>query len=142
MYLFIDQRITRLAPGSRLVLWAMRSWVRALAARQCPPGAIAPGFIHCRAIDALPAFHQLMVMLNSHALDMIRVAELAHPRVAELEALMLRLWADAQADPTKARATLRLILDEEAVEPALEALLAASARLATAGLALDGLVAA
>ncbi len=142
MYQFLDQRIARLAPGSRLMLWATRGWVRALGTRQCPPGSIAPGFIHCHVIDALPAFHRLMVLLNVHALDMVRVAEMAHSRVNEGEALILGLWADAQSDPGNARATLRLLVEEEAIEPALEALIAASARLAATGLALDGFVAA
>ena len=140
MYQLIDQHIVRLSPGSRLVLWAMRGWVRALAARQCPPGAIAPGFVHCHAIDALPAFHRLMTLLNSHALDMVRVAELAHPRIVEGEALVLRLWTDARHDPANARATLLLLLEEEMVEPAFEALISASVRLTQSGLPPDGLL--
>ena len=142
MYQFVDRRIIHLAPGSRLVLWAMRGWVRALGARQCPSGSIAPGFIHCRVIDALPPFHHLMILLNVHALDIVHVAELGHSRVIEGEALILCLWADAQSDPSNARATLRLLVEEEAIEPALEALIAASGRLAATGLAFHGFVAA
>lgn len=140
MYQLIGQPICRLAPGGRFAVWAMRAWVAALAGRGCPPGALAPAFLQCRAIEALPHFHRLMIELNNRSLETLRVAPLAHPTINECEAVVLQLWISARTDPLHARETLTLMLEEEAVEPAFEAIISAAARLAAVGLAAGGLV--
>lgn len=44
MYDLIDQPAAALGNGSRLILWAMRGWVGALARGVCPPVSLAPAF--------------------------------------------------------------------------------------------------
>lgn len=134
MYAFIDRPISSLGRGSRFVLWAMRSWTRAVHSGTCPPGTLATAFLRHHAIDALPPFHRLMGELNLRARDRIALAELGCPVVSEWEAMLLQLWVDARAEPFRARAMLDAVVEEEAVAPCFEALITAATRITAAGL--------
>ena len=139
MYAMLDQPIDRLSPGSRLALWAMRAWVTAVEANDCAPGVLAPVFLRSGVIEVLPHFHRIMVALNANALEDVKIAPLAHPRIAESEALILKLWIDARAEPLNARKTLALLLEQDAVELTIEALICVATSLAKAALPAEGL---
>ncbi|USI72956.1 hypothetical protein [Sphingomonas morindae] len=134
MYAFVDRPVGTLKPGARFLLWAMRGWIASAAQGECPPRTLACGFAQRGALPALPPLNRLLATLNTQARDAIAFHPLACPRIGEDEAILLQLWEDARAAPVRARATLALILEETAVEPGFEALLAVSARLAEAGL--------
>jgi hypothetical protein len=134
MYDFLDRPLGRLAPGGRFLLYAARGWIHAATAGGCPPGMLAPAFARHGVLAALPHFHTLLAELNRRALAQISFAPLGHARIAEDEAIFLQLCRDASAAPPRARATLALLVEEEAVSPAFVALLAAMARLGDGGL--------
>ena len=113
MYQFVDQPVNALAPGSRLLLWAARGWAQARASGACPPGAIAPAFLHCGAIAALPDLHRLLLLLEGGEQERLALPPLGAGRVDDIEAVLLQLWADALTCPCRARATLALMLRGE-----------------------------
>ncbi len=147
MYQFVDRPVASLAPGSRLVLWAARGWAHARANGGCPPGAVAPAFLHCGAIAALPDIHRLFALLAGAEDEGLAVAAMGDPLVGDIEAVLLRLWADALDRPDHARATLSLMLagedegdaGDDAAATAFVALTAAAMTLMAKGLAPVGL---
>jgi len=149
MYQFLDQPVNALVPGSRLLLWAARGWAWARIGGACPPGAIAPAFLHCDAIAALPDLHRLLLMLEGDDLDeRLALPPVGAPCIDDVEAVLLQLWADALTRPYRARATLALMLgaeDEEDGRKQVDAAFAALGRVATIllgkGLAPEGLAA-
>jgi hypothetical protein len=134
MYAFVDQPVDRLSPRSAFLLWAMRGWIHAATKGLCPPGQLAAGFAGVGALPALPPVHRLLALLNRHAHGELGLAPLGFGRVTEDEALLLQLWEDGRVAPARARATLDLLMDPEAVAEATELLLTGAARLAGAGL--------
>lgn len=139
MYHLVDRPVMQLSGGSRFVLWSMRAWTDALGRGVCPPGTLATPFLAQGAIDALPSFHRLMLALNGRAGETLELAPFACRRIGEGEAILLSLWADVAREPVRARATLALIVGEEAVDRGFEALVTAEARLTAAGLTPLGL---
>lgn len=141
MYEYLDQPVSALAPGSRLLLWAARGWARARAAGVCPPGAIAPAFIRCGAVAVVPDLHRLLTLIEGDDGGRLSLPAPGHPTVDDLEAVLLRLWSDVLVRPARARDTLALMLGEETAEA--EAALAAAGAVATGllarGLAPEGL---
>ena len=129
MYDFVDRPVGQLLPGGRLLLWAMRRWILAASQKTCPPGALAPAFAHRGVLPALPHVHALLAELNRQARRSISLSPLAHHLIGDDEAVLLQLCRDADLDPPRARATLALLLDEEAVGAAFSALLSAVSRL-------------
>lgn len=142
MYGLVDRPVGALAPGGRFLLWAMRGWIHAASLGNCPPGMLAPAFARHNVLPALPPLHQLMIELNHRALDRIAFAPLAYGRIGDDEAVLLQLCRDATETPCRAVATLKLLLEEEAVEPAFAALLTLIARLGAGGLHSIGLASA
>lgn len=146
MYQFLDRPVDGLVAGSRLLLWATRGWAQARLCGGCPPGAIAPAFVHCGAAGALPHVHRLLLLIEGGDSNLLDLPPLDHDRVEDLEAVLLQLWADVLTRPSHARETLELMLRDEAGEAdgvkvgaAFEALAGATAALATRGLAPIGL---
>lgn len=129
MYDFVDRPVAGLTPGGRFLLWAMRGWIHAASAGTCPPGALAPAFARHDVLPALPPLHLLLAALNEQATRKVAFAPLAHCRIGDDEAVMLQLCRDATDDPIRARATLALLLDEDALGVAFTALLTTVERL-------------
>jgi len=129
MYDFVDRPVASLTPGGRFLLWAMRGWIHAASAGHCPPGALAPAFARHDVLPALPHLHLLLAALNEQATRRVAFAPLAHCRIGDDEAVMLQLCRDATDDPIRARATLALLLDEDALGVAFTALLTTIERL-------------
>jgi len=134
MYDFVDRPVGQLQPGGRLLLWSMRRWIHAASQKSCPPGALAPAFARHGVLPALPHVHALLAELNHQARRKISLSPLAHQMIEDDEAVLLQLCRDADRDPPRAKATLALLLDEEAIGPAFSALLNAVARFRDAGL--------
>ncbi|HLY88226.1 MAG TPA: hypothetical protein VKQ27_04515, partial [Acetobacteraceae bacterium] len=126
--------VGQLQPGGRLLLWAMRRWIHAASQKTCPPGALAPAFARHGVLPALPHVHALLTELNCQARRRINLAPLAHHLIGDDEAVLLQLCRDANLTPPRAKATLALLLDEEAIGAAFNALLIMVARLRDAGL--------
>ena len=145
MYQFVDRPVGALCAGSRLLLWAARGWAHARAAGTCPPGAIAPAFLHCGAIAALPDLHRLLLLLEGEDGEALALPPLGSAVVDDVEAVLLQLWADALVRPRRARATLALMLADEGDggRARLDTAFAALGRVATVllgkGLAPEGL---
>jgi hypothetical protein len=76
----------------------------------------------------------LLAELNRRATRKIAFAPLAHGMVGDDEAVLLQLCRDAGDNPARARATLALLVEEEALGNAFTALLTAVARLSDGGL--------
>jgi hypothetical protein len=127
MYDLIDRPVAQLAPGGRFLLWAMRGWIQAATKGNCPPGALAPAFARHGVLPALPHLHIVLAELNRRATRQIAFAPLACQFVGDDEAVLLQICRDTVASPARARATLAMLLEEEAVGPAFTALLAAMA---------------
>ena len=134
MYAFVDRPVADLGRAGKFVLWAMRGWIHAASEGVCPPGRLAAAFARHGALPALPHVHRLLAELNTRALENVAFLPLAHERIGCDEAVLLQLWADAATQPPRAHATLSLLIEEEAVAPAFDALLSAAARLGLAGL--------
>jgi hypothetical protein len=134
MYDLVDRPVVQLSPAGRFLIWAMRGWIQSASRGYCPPGALAPAFARHGVLPALPHIHILLAELNRRANRQIAFAPLACAHIGDDEAVLLQICRDATDDPPRARATLGLLLEEEAVGPAFTALLAATAFLKDGGL--------
>lgn len=140
MYAFVDQPVERLTNGGRFLLWAMRGWAQATAAKQCPPVALCRGFASVRALPALGTFHTAMALLNREAAAQVKLAPMGCAAVAEDEAILLGLWhglALGRVDRT--RETLELIVGDEAATPIATAMTLSAAEITAAGFELSDL---
>lgn len=135
MYDFVDRPVALLGPGGRFLLAAMRGWIQAATLRRCPPGALAPAFARHGVLPALAPVHQLMTALNRQGRQTIAFAPPACARISEGEAVLLQLWRDAAQAPERAERTLELLVEAEAVGPALMAMVMTVCRLWEGGLA-------
>lgn len=135
MYAFVDQPVARLTHGSRFTLWAMRAWIHAMEKRRCPPAALAPAFAKMEVLPAIPDLQIVMVLMNRDALDQRNFGAIDCGNIHEDEALMLGLWRDVAIGAAEhARATLALLVAEEAIEPILRAMTEMTAKLTAAEL--------
>jgi hypothetical protein len=133
MYEFLDRRVTSLDRGGQFLIWSMRSWVLALANRQCPGARLGPAFAKWNMLVALPRFHAAMAILNRDGLDTFLFCQLACQRVSEHEAILLSLFCQLQGEGRQSiRETIALLVDEDAVEPLLDALTRVTIELAKA----------
>ncbi len=140
MYDLIDQPAAALGNGSRLILWAMRGWVGALARGVCPPVTLAPAFAKLGLIPVLPDLHRTMALLHGDPEAQLTLAAIEVPHISEDEALLLGLWRDvATGREQAAQAILGLLVAVEGIAPILEAMTGAVAKLADAHLAPTGL---
>lgn len=140
VYAFVDQPVERLTNGGRFLLWAMRGWAQATAAKQCPPVALFRGFSSVSALSALGTFHTAMALLNRHAAAQIKLAPMGCAAVAEDEAVLLGLWHDlALGRVDRTRATLALIVGDEDATGTATAMTMAAAEITGAGVELSDL---
>lgn len=140
MYTFVDRPVDCLCNSGRFLLWAMRSWTRALERDCCPPRALAGSFAGVGALAMLPDFHMAMAMFNRDDLEKITIASIEYPHVVEHEAVLVGVWRDvAKADFVRMQGTLALLVEEDAVAPIARAMSAAAARLVAAGFDLSEL---
>lgn len=123
MYDYVDRPLSALEPGARLLVRAMRDWVAALAARNCPPGAVGPAFDGANVLPALPHFHMAMMLLNKESHNTIAFAPATCTHLAEDEAVLLQIFASlSSTSPSRMRDTLGMVMREEAVAPLFAAL--------------------
>jgi len=134
MYDLVDRPVMQLAPGGRFLIWAMRGWIQSATRGNCPPGALAPAFARHGVLPALPHLHMMLADLNRRATRKITFSPLACQYIGDDEAVLLQVCRDTTQDPPRARATLALLLEDEAVGPAFTALLTAIAFLRDGGL--------
>lgn len=140
MYAFVDQPVERLTNGGRFLLWAMRGWTQATAARQCPPVALCRGFASVSALPALSSFHTAMALLNREAGAQIKLAPMGCAMVGEDEAVLLGLWHDlALGRIERTHGTLDLIVGDDSATPIVTAMTMAAAEITTAGFELSDL---
>lgn len=140
MYDLVDQRFDRLCKGSGFLLWATRSWTRALESRSCPPSVLAPAFTRMRIPGALPDFHKAMALFNRRARSRLVISPLHSPAISEDEAILLSLWRHAATtDVTTLRKSLKLVVEDQAVVPIEGAMIEAAVKLGRANLEPKGL---
>jgi hypothetical protein len=140
MYTFVDQPVECLCNGSRFLLWAMRGWAQAVERGICPPMALTRGFSGLGAMTMLPDFHIAMALLNREGREKIAVAPMNCPHIVEDEAILIGIWRDLSlGDIDRVRATLRLMVGEDAVMPVSRVMIASTAKLVLAGFDLSGL---
>lgn len=135
MYQYVDRPLSTLDEGCRFLTGSMRVWVAALARRQCPARMLAPAFAKWRMIGALQPFHRMMIVLNHEALETLQFCPAGCDYVSEHEALLLELVTSIHArGPLETRATLDLLVSEDAVGDMLDVLTRIAAALAIAGI--------
>jgi len=116
MYDFVDRPVTSLNRGGRMLIWAMRHWVRAIRAGRCPCGDIRPAFEGKALGAAFPHFHVMMAVLNRHAVEKMRFGPVDCEQVSEHEALVLAMVRAARGpDLARAERTASLIVDRAQV---------------------------
>lgn len=113
MYDFVDRPVTSLDHGSRFLVWSMRSWVLAMADRQCPGGKIAGPFARWGMLPGLHPFLRMMALFNRHGLANFEFCALACNHVSEHEAIILQLVNPGGRAGTERYDTLTLLVEEE-----------------------------
>ncbi|MFZ5700752.1 MAG: hypothetical protein ACOY4P_05295 [Pseudomonadota bacterium] len=140
MYAFVDRPVECLCNGGRFLLWAMRGWAQAVERGTCPTMALARGFTGLGAMAMLPDFHIAMALLNRDGRDKIAVAPMKCLHIVEDEAILIGIWRDLSlGDIDRARATLKLMVSDDAVMPISRTMITATAKLLLAGFDLSGL---
>lgn len=116
MYDFVDRPVTSLNRGGRMLVWAMRHWVRAVQLGRCPCGDIRPAFDGKALGAAFPHFHVMMAVLNHHAVEKMRFGPVDCERVSEHEALVMAMVCAArEPDLARAERAASLIVDRAQV---------------------------
>lgn len=135
MYAFIDRPVDSLNLGGRLLVWAMRHWVKAASAGRCPCGDVGPAFHKWNLMAGFPHFHMLMALLNRNAATKLQFGSLECERVTEHEALLLSLVRSArEADAEQLRDTVEMLVCKASVPPILIALAALGQAMVDVGL--------
>lgn len=135
MYEFVDRPVTSLNRSGRLLVWAMRHWVRAAGTGRCPCGDVAPAFHKRGLMPSFPHFHIMMAVLNRESLMRLRFGAVGCERVSEHEALLISLVRAAlDAPAARMRETVGMIVRAESVATLIIALTAVAQGLAEAGL--------
>lgn len=111
MYDLMDRKVADLRAPDRLMLDAMRAWVHTLTLAGEPKRAVAGRFI-----DGGSSFDAAMNILDRFSGDTLSFQRPCHPKVDEIEAVLLGLWrlvlAGREQDAT---ATAGLLIDSDAV---------------------------
>lgn len=135
MYQYVDRPLSSLDEGCRFLVWSMRAWVTAISRRHCPAQMLAPAFAKWRMIGALQPFHRTMIMLNREALETLAFCPVGCAHVSEHEAVILEMVTSLrERGPRETRATLELLVSEDAVGDMLESLSRIGASMAIAGI--------
>lgn len=123
MYDFLDRPVTNLDHGGRFLIWSMRSWVTAMAGRQCPGTALGAAFAQWNMIAGLHPFLRMMALFNRNALDPFQFCALTCNHVSEHEAIVLSLICGLRdLRPDALRDTLAMLIDEDSIGDLLGAL--------------------
>lgn len=123
MYEFVDRPVTSLDHGGRFLVWSMRSWVKAMADRTCPAGAIAPAFGQWRMLPGLQPFLRVMTLFNRKGLENFQFCALPCNHISEHEAIIVSLLcALRDSRPDSVRDTLVFLVEEEAIGDVLASL--------------------
>ncbi|PKB13524.1 hypothetical protein B0I00_3329 [Novosphingobium kunmingense] len=122
MYAFVDRPLAQLDAASRLLVWAMRSWVEAVGRRQCPGFVIGTAFARHNMIAGIQPFLRMMAGLNRGGLENLEFCRLACNHVSEHEAILLQLVSDARSqEVVSVRDTLSILVEEDYVGDLFEA---------------------
>ena len=123
MYDFLDRPVTSLDHGGRFMIWSMRSWVKAMAERQCPGSAIGAAFARWNMIAGLQPFLRVMALINRHGLESFQFCALACNHVSEHEAIILSLVCSLRdSRPDTLRDTLALLVEDDSIGDQIGAL--------------------
>lgn len=104
MYDLMDRKVADLRTPDRLMLDAMRAWVHTLTLAGEPKRAVAGRFI-----DGGSSFDAAMTILDRFSGETLSFQRPCHPRVEEIEAVLLGLWRlilDGRDGDATATATL------------------------------------
>lgn len=135
MYDFVDRPVTSLDHGEHFLVWSMRAWVTSMHESRCPCSAIGPAFAKWNMIAGLSNFHKMMLIFNRFALETFCFCSLDCNRVTEHEALILSVVHGVRMSrPDVVRATLELVVEEDAVADLVTAILSLGRSLTEAGL--------
>jgi len=135
MYDFVDRPVTSLNRGGRLLIGAMRHWVRAVQAGRCPCGDVGPAFGKWNLMAGFPHFHDMMVALNQNALEKQRFGPVGCERVSEHEALIIAMIRALRSQPADQVAhTAALVVGEAQVSQLLVPMTALARTLADANI--------
>jgi hypothetical protein len=135
MYDFIDRPVTSLDHGGRLLVWAMRNWVKAAQSRQCPCRTLGAAFAKWKLGEGMATFHRMMLIFNSQSTESFGFGTLGCQRIQEHEALILGLVHAAPLSSAEhLRVTLGLVVDETAVDPLMDVITELGRAMANAGI--------
>jgi hypothetical protein len=135
MYEFVDRPVLSLNRSGRLLVWAMRHWVKAASMGRCPCGDVAPAFQKHGLMPSFPHFHVMMAVFNREAVERLRFGSVECERVSEHEALILSFVRTVRgATAAQMRETLNMVVAPHAVGTLLIALSALAHDMAEAGL--------
>jgi len=116
VYDFIDRPITDLNHGGRVLIWSMRSWVKAMGERTCPASVVASAFARWNMLPGLQPFLRAMALFNRHGLENFQFCPLQCNHVSEHEAIIVSLLRALREErPEAVRTTLALLVEEEAL---------------------------
>ncbi|MCB2072575.1 MAG: hypothetical protein H6917_04410 [Novosphingobium sp.] len=114
MYDFLDRPVTTLDHGGRFLIWAMRSWVKAMEDRQCPGHALGAAFAKWKMISGLQPFLHVMALFNRHGLETFGFCRLQCNHVSEHEAIIISLVCSLRdSRPEFVRDTVALLVEED-----------------------------
>lgn len=135
MYEYVDRPVTSLDPGSRLLVWLMRNWVRSVHARRCPCTAIGTTFVQYDMPDALPHFQMMMLTINREASEKFGFGDVHCNHVLEHEALLISLMQRVpQSSPDAMRTMLGVVVAQDAVATLYLAMSAFADEMVNAGI--------
>jgi hypothetical protein len=135
MYDFVDRPVTSLDHGGRFLVWSMRSWVKSIHEGRCPCTGIGPAFSKWRMFAGLPHFQMMMLIFNRDAKETFSFGSLDCNRVREHEALILALVSAMRTGCGETvRATLALMVKEDAIIALMTAVAALSRTMADANI--------
>ena len=125
MYDFIDRPVSSLDRGGRFLVWSMRSWVKAMAERQCPGNVIGGAFARQNLVSGLQPFLRAMALVNRNGLETFQFCALSCDHVSEHEAIIVSLvCALRDARPAMLRDTLALLVEEDVIGEMIGSLVA------------------
>jgi hypothetical protein len=118
MYDLMDRAVRDLRAPDRLLLDAMRAWVHTLTLAGEPKRAVAGRFI-----DGGSSFDAAMTILDRCSSDTLSFQRPCHPKVDEIEAVLLGLWRLVIAGRDQdAMATAELLIDSDAAPELVRAI--------------------
>lgn len=135
MYRYLDRPLTNLSDGERVLVWAMRRWLDARRAGECPAQSIGAVFSTRQVLAGLAPFQQVMTLLDRQGRQTLVFAPLRCRRVSEGEAVLLTLVGGVLATgPTRTHATATLLVSPDHVNGVVDALARLACAFAEAGL--------